>query len=54
MVDPDGDGTYEVIFGSSVLNGNEFGRIEFSNSYTEAKLFSYPIQQKMLGKYLIG
>ena len=50
VVDPDGDGTYEVIFGSSVLNGNEFGRIEFSNSYTEAKLFSYPIQQKNVGK----
>ncbi len=50
VADPDGDGTYEVLFGSSVLNGNEFGRIEFSDTYTHAKLFSYPIQQKNIGK----
>lgn len=50
VVDPDGDGTYEVIFGSSVLNENEFGRIEFSNNYTNAKLYSYPIQQKNIGR----
>lgn len=50
VVDPDGDGTYEVIFGSSVLNENEFGRIDFSNNYTNAKLYSYPIQQKNIGR----
>lgn len=49
VADPDGDGTYEVLFGSSVLKGNEFGKIEFTDNYTKAKLYSYPIPQKSVG-----
>lgn len=54
VVDPDGDGTYEVIFGSSVLMVMSLEELNSQILILKQNCFHILFNKKMLGKYLIG